>query len=226
MSGTENACLSGRDTKHVTIWFQNKRQTERKTALNHHHNTDHPHINRRNATPHHAQPLRLLPSPHLASPTDSRTTRPSLDRIASRSELRAPGTPKRQHNPQASPWDNMPSSPLGPPDSPEPVREKAYVEFGKQRVKAKERRSLEWACAAARVEKGGREDDGMEVDLDDLLEGEETEEEDVHEAVTPNSSFAHGMGDIPSKLLSLKSTTLADEDIMAAYVLCGLGRRS
>lgn len=192
---------------------------ERKVALN---NNDQSHKNRSSTKSHHALPL--LPSPHLPSPTEIRTTRPSLDRIASRSELRAPGTPKRQHNPQASPWDNMPSSPLGPPDSPEPVREKAYVEFGKQRVKAKERRSLEWACAAARVEQDVRRDDDM--DLDDLLEGDETEEEDVHEAVTPNSSFGHGVGDVPNKLLSLKSATLEDEDLMAAYVLCGLGRRS
>ena len=171
----------------------------------------------------------LLPSP---SSTGTSTALPSLDHIASRSELRVASTPRRQHNPQAFPWDNMPSSPLGPPESPERVREKAYVEFGKQRVKARERRSLEWACAAARIEKGVRRgDDGMDRDLDDLLEGNETEEEeeeeeDAHEAVTPSSSFGHGFGDAPHKVLSLKDATLEDEDLMAAYVLCGLGRSS
>ena len=99
-------------------------------------------------------------------------------------------------------------------------------------MKVRERRSLEWACAAARIEKGVRRgDDGMDRDLDDLLEGNETEEEeeeeeDAHEAVTPSSSFGHGFGDVTHKVLSLKDATLEDEDLMAAYVLCGLGRSS
>ena len=195
---------------------------ERKYALN---ITDHSHKNRNSTKSHHT------PSPHppthIPSFTETSTTRPSLDHIASHSELRVPGTPKRQHNPQALPWDNMPSSPLAPSESPEPVREKAYVEFGKQRVQAKERRSLEWACAAARIEKGVRRDnDGMAIGLDDLLEGNETEEEDIHEAVTPNSSIGHGFSDVPNKVLSLNDATLENEDLMAAYVLCGLGRSS
>ena len=198
---------------------------ERKVALNNNNNnSDYSHKNRNGMK---SPPL--LPSP---SSTGTSTALPSLDHIASRSELRVASTPRRQHNPQAFPWDNMPSSPLGPPESPERVREKAYVEFGKQRVKARERRSLEWACAAARIEKGVRRgDDGMDRDLDDLLEGNETEEEeeeeeDAHEAVTPSSSFGHGFGDVPHKVLSLKDATLEDEDLMAAYVLCGLGRSS
>ena len=200
---------------------------ERKVALNNNNNnnSDYSHKNRNTLK---SPPL--LPSPSSTGTTS--TALPSLDHIASRSELRVASTPRRQHNPQAFPWDNMPSSPLGPPESPERVREKAYVEFGKQRVKARERRSLEWACAAARIEKGVRRgDDGMDRDLDDLLEGNETEEEeeeeeDAHEAVTPSSSFGHGFGDAPHKVLSLKDATLEDEDLMAAYVLCGLGRSS
>lgn len=78
--------------------------------------------------------------------------RPSLDRVASRSELRAaaPRTPSRRPAapaPDGGPpiWDAMLSSPLAPPISP-PARE--FIDFGNN---AKTRRTLEWACAAARV---------------------------------------------------------------------------
>lgn len=214
-----------RETKHVTIWFQNKRQMERKYALHNSTNSS----NNRSSNTHRKQSVpQLLPSPPLPSPT--RTALPSLDRIASRSELRAPSTPKRKHDPHASAWENMPSSPLGPPASPESVRETAYVEFGKHRVIARGRRTLEWACAAARVSGTGtgkeneRGDTSMDLDLDDLGEGEETEEEEAHEAVTPNSSFTHGGGSA-TRTQNLKKATIQDEDMMAAYVLCGLGRR-
>lgn len=120
----------------------------------------------------------------------------------------------------------MPSSPPGPPGSPESVREVTYVEFGKQRVEARGRRTLEWACAAARVTANESADASMDLDLDDLC-GDETDEEEVHEAVTPNGSFEYGIQDVGT-MQSLKATAAAmklqDEDIMAAYVLCGLGR--
>jgi hypothetical protein len=92
-------------------------------------------------------------------------------------------------------------------------------------VQARGRRTLEWACASARVAASEGVDVSMDLNLDDLRGDETDEEEEVHEAVTPNSSFGHGVGDVK---MSLKVTTasmaLRDEDIMAAYVLCGLGR--
>jgi hypothetical protein len=171
-------------------------------------------------------------------PTTTTTTLsvPSLDHIASRTELRnpPPHTPARQPNPRAFVWDNMPSSPLGPSDTFETVqeREKAYVEFGRQRVKAKGRRTLEWACASARVAgSGGKEnvdisgDVGMalDLDIDEIGEGDEEDEtdEEVHEAVTPDSSFGPGVGTVGG-ISGSKATLMADE-MMAAYVLCGLG---
>lgn len=89
------------------------------------------------------------PSP---SATCKSTSCPSLDRVASRSELRvaAPRTPSRRHNPSGAIWENMPSSPLAPPVSPPP---REFIDFGKN---TRTMRTLEWACAAARVaEKDG-----------------------------------------------------------------------
>lgn len=91
------------------------------------------------------------PSPSATSKSTSNSC-PSLDRVASRSELRVapPRTPSRRHNPSGAIWENMPSSPLAPPVSP-PSRE--FIDFGKN---TRTRRTLEWACAAARVaEKDG-----------------------------------------------------------------------
>ena len=84
------------------------------------------------------------PSP---SATSKSTSCPSLDHVASRSELRvaAPRTPSRRHNPSGAIWENMPSSPLVPPISPPP---REFIDFGKN---TRTRRTLEWACAAARV---------------------------------------------------------------------------
>jgi hypothetical protein len=104
----------------------------------------------------------------------------------------------------------MLSSPPAPLNSP-PSRE--YVDFAKHG----RRRTLEWACAAARL--GGiqeKEDDGNETD------------EEAHEALTPNSSLsrddigwqvdqADGDDDMMMK-------GIQDEDMMrAALALCGLG---
>jgi len=224
------------ETKHVTIWFQNKRQMDRKVALQ---NTTN-HSNGRTSYQHPQQ--YLLPNspcmPFAMQPTTSMAPRPSLDHIASRSELRylAPHTPSRQHNPHAAVWENMPSSPLGPgTDTYESVREReeAYIEFSKRRVKLKGRKSLEWACASARVAGSGKENASLNgnvnmsaaLDLDDLgevEEGDETDEpEEVHEAVTPNSSFEHSLG-AAGRTRGSKAM-IQDEEMMAAYVLCGLG---
>jgi hypothetical protein len=124
----------------------------------------------------------------------------------------------------------MPSSPLSPSDTaPESVRdrEEVYVEFGRQREKAKGRRTLEWACASARVAGSGKENENcrvgvsMALGLDKLQEeGDETDEaEDDHEAVTPGSSFTNGVAERNPGLKAM----IQDEDMMAAYILCGLG---
>ncbi|KAF9561632.1 homeobox-domain-containing protein [Agrocybe pediades] len=153
------ANAGGMEIKSVTIWFQNKRQTERKTAAS---NTGANTTSNSNVVPnitstihtfslHNSQSTSRTASPPFSvssrSTTSSTTSsRPSLDRVASRSELRvgAPRTPSRRPNTTGAIWDNMPSSPLAPPISP-PARE--FIEFGN----ARSRRTLEWACAAARL---------------------------------------------------------------------------
>ena len=100
------------------------------------------------------------PSPSM---TGKSTSCPSLDRVASRSELRvaAPRTPSRRHNPSGAIWENMPSSPLAPPVSPPPQE---FIDFGKN---TRTRRTLEWACAAARVaEKDNSHSSEMNFGLD------------------------------------------------------------
>ncbi|KIM82295.1 hypothetical protein PILCRDRAFT_820678 [Piloderma croceum F 1598] len=233
---------AGMETKHITIWFQNKRQMDRRVALSNATNKSSNRVN-------YQLPHVPLSTTQSRAPTYTSTgiRRPSLDRIASHSELRnpPPRTPSRRHtnhnqNQNQNVWENMPSSPLGPPDTPESVREEAYLEFGRLRERAKGRRTLEWACASARVagsasgkenRRGGvdgmhGDDVSMALDLDKLSEeegGDETDEaEDVHEAVTPSSSFSkeeEGKRNPPGLLKAM----IQDEDMMAAYILCGLG---
>ncbi|KAK2464891.1 hypothetical protein APHAL10511_002967 [Amanita phalloides] len=130
------AKVGGMEVKSVTIWFQNKRQTERRVALL---NSD---------TLVSTTSLVTIKGPQPSAPTHSpSSSRPCLDRVASRTELRtlAPRTPTRRRSPRANLWDNMPSSPITSPISPPPLE---YLELAKnQRVK----RTLEWACAAARL---------------------------------------------------------------------------
>ncbi|KAF9535633.1 hypothetical protein CPB83DRAFT_872464 [Crepidotus variabilis] len=168
------AKAGGMEIKSVTIWFQNKRQTERKTAATNsgqantfneanvqpnitstihtfslHNDT---HSTSRTASPPFSASSRSsgysVPGHHQPSAaSSSSSSRPSLDRVASRSELRnmAPRTPSRRPIVSGHLYDSMPSSPLGPPISP-PSRD--FIDFGKN---AKTRRTLEWACAAARL---------------------------------------------------------------------------
>ncbi|KAH7886346.1 homeobox-domain-containing protein [Phlebopus sp. FC_14] len=274
------AQAAGMEMKSVTIWFQNKRQTERKVALHqatNHANTDHhrlqahfpEHLSSHDSTSSTSPTtatfaLGTLPHTHTARPAHAHArtistssihtprrkitpprARPSLDRVAARSESRLPPprTPTKPHNPNASPWDNMPSSPLAPPASP-PTRD--FVDF------VGSGRTLEWACAAARLaekEKEGRVGAGgvrrSLAGAADTDAGEETEEDDV-EAVTPNGSQG-SVGDVawrdgrrlvpasqkqPLNELSDRrpgsaKDAVQDDDMMrAALVLCGLGRRS
>jgi len=113
----------------------------------------------------------LHSSDSLPSPT-----RPSLDRVASRSELRTPSSHthhnhtqshNRPHSPrrlssfqpthptsahhQRQLYDHLPSSPLYPPTSPPTPLARDFLDFGKSTSNAKTRRTLEWACEAARI---------------------------------------------------------------------------
>ena len=84
-------------------------------------------------------------------------------------------------------------------------------------------RSLEWACAAARLvgkrtgSAAPRRDD---ADDDD----DETDEEEVHEAVTPKASLIRD-GDTGSDVCNKKPKEPENELMDAALLLCGLGRK-
>jgi hypothetical protein len=93
----------------------------------------------------------------------------------------------------------------------------------------KHTRSLEWACAAARLvgkDSAPRRDDADEDD-------DETDEEEAHEALTPKASL---IGDatadvfwdprsVAAKADSNKPRDTENELMDAALLLCGLGRK-
>ncbi|KAG2358869.1 hypothetical protein BDR07DRAFT_1472974 [Suillus spraguei] len=231
------ANTAGMEIKSVTIWFQNKRQTERKVALHNATNISNEDGSSSPPLTHgHASSSRYIHSrsgsfSSLHTPRRRITPprpRPSLDRVAARSEsrLQPPRTPTKPRNPHASLWDNMPSSPLAPASP--PARDLVdFVGSG---------RTLEWACAAARL--SGRR---QEADA-----GAETEEEEI-EAVTPEGSLGAGddawnkstafpfqkRGHVARNLkfapivVNGRKSAIQDDDMMrAALVLCGLGKRS
>jgi hypothetical protein len=126
--------------------------------------------------------------------------------IASRSELREiDRTPKRRSgsNPSATLWESSPSSVVSPLSD-------EYVEFGKSHST----RTLEWACAAARLAvktKSSRHD----LDQDD-----ETDE-DEPEIITPEST----LGSEDSRWTAGATVQTEDHggDVMsAALALCRL----
>ncbi|TFY70924.1 hypothetical protein EVG20_g2088 [Dentipellis fragilis] len=139
------------------------------------------------------------------------TGRPNLEAIATRSELRTTPTRRRVRDPNASLWDNMPSSPLAPPSPPQ----------------------RDGACAAARLagkEGGSARARGNEDDLPDL--DDETDEE-PQEAITPMGSLGSAdpfwvsgsEGKAKVKENEGGKGNAADDEVMsAALVLCGLGR--
>ncbi|KAJ7905027.1 homeodomain transcription factor [Mycena leptocephala] len=225
------------EVKSVTIWFQNKRQTERRTTLASGRvpppviiNTSRGNYQR---APSPVQSSSMVRSPSTASSASSASTtstsaskRPSLDCVASRSELRppAPRTPSRRHNPHAPLWENMPSSPLGPHFSP-PARD--YVDFGNdQRT-----RTLEWACARRRLV--GKAERGLALPV--LTSDDEDTDVEPDEAVTPPSTWDDGDARwaVNSRRDAKKNeerTVVSkpgepDDDTMrAALALCGLMR--
>ncbi|KAJ6615637.1 hypothetical protein B0H10DRAFT_2220278 [Mycena sp. CBHHK59/15] len=207
------------EVKSVTIWFQNKRQTERRTTLASGRIPPTVIINNHGAYQRVPSPL---PSPSIsassASTTSTSSRRPSLDCVASRSELRAPAprTPSRRHNPHAPLWENMPSSPLAPQFSP-PARD--FVEFGlEQRT-----RTLEWACARRRL--AGKDERGGALPA---LVSDDDADTDVEsdEAVTPPRTWGEGdvrwIGKIGGKTTTLKAGEPDDDMMKAALALCGM----
>jgi hypothetical protein len=148
--------------------------------------------------------------------------------MAQRSELRtAPArTPFKRPDPTKSPWDNMPSSPLAPPSPPE----QDFVHFGMRTHKHS--RSLEWACAAARLV-GKRAGGARGGDTND--DEDETDEEDPYEAITPMGSLLGDAGsDIfwdarslsTKRAISMEKPKDSESELMdAALLLCGLGRK-
>jgi hypothetical protein len=94
----------------------------------------------------------------------------------------------------------------------------------------KHTRSLEWACAAARLV--GKHSTPHREDADD--DNDETDEEEVHEALTPTASL---IGDTGGSVFwgakSITARTVINEkpkdpenELMdAALLLCGLGRK-
>ncbi|KAJ6604712.1 homeodomain transcription factor [Mycena vulgaris] len=198
------------EVKSVTIWFQNKRQTERRATSRRTHKLD----TIRNSTTTHPHRKKSSANNSASSTSTSTSRRPSLDRVASRSELRAPAprTPSRRHNPHAPLWANMASSPIAPPFSP-PARD--YVEFGQ----GQHTRTLEWACARRRLS-GKGEGAGVPGLVDDT--GGDTDV-DVEEAVTPPSSCdSSWTGNIGGSLTVLKGGEPDDDMMKAALALCGL----
>ena len=246
-----------RELRSVTVWFQNKRQTERKSALTSTSTASGLVLSS-------SQPSSSLTRPKIGSSsasssrhshsrlrTQSLTGRPSLDDVASRSECRLqPATPPRKSLSSSSPgyalWENMPSSPIEPPsNSPEATR--AFVEFGRK-GKLKRTKTLEWACAAARLSDRKshhghqlKKEERERVDLDHLNlglvddDGGDTELDEDHEAITPFHSFrrervnstpsvmSEGGQETPRKGSASGGKANHDEETMnAALVLCGL----
>jgi hypothetical protein len=231
----------------VTIWFQNRRQNERKASLNSAMAmaaaTAEPTSSPVAVRPTLRRCRARAPIPHTSHPSPyahpppqnslaSLTRRPTLEVMARRSELRtAPlRTPTKRPDPNKSLWDNMPSSPLAPPSPPE----QELVQFGMGMQN--HTRSLEWACAAARLV-GKRSDSAVPRRDDDDDDDDETDEEDVHEAVTPKASLirvGNPGGDVFWDARSVAAKSVPDKEkskdpeneIMdAALLLCGLGRK-
>ncbi|KAJ7492562.1 homeodomain transcription factor [Mycena latifolia] len=199
----------GMEVKSVTVWFQNKRQSERKATSRRTHNTTH-------TTTTHPYPKLSTANSRASSTSTSASRRPSLnlDQVASRSEkpVPTPRTPSRRHNPHAPLWANMASSPIGPPSSP---ASRDFVEF----AQGQRTRTLEWACARRRLT-GKEEGTGVPRLLEDTDGDTDVE---VDEAVTPpsscDSSWTGSIGGTPT---IFKAGEPDDDTMHAALALCGM----
>ncbi|KAI0045207.1 hypothetical protein FA95DRAFT_1561344 [Auriscalpium vulgare] len=224
----------GMDYKAITVWFQNKRQSEKRKAW-----TKNARAKKRALARQEALVATVEDPPSLKSGI-------SLDRIASMAERspssshqsftlpltsRPPLTPRRGTSRRVSPstpiprselWMHMPSS---PPDAPpSPAVEK--IRLSLLPPKSKAAKSLEWACANARADRRnarGKENRAPKIILspsarrgyaETEVDDSETETE-PDEAVTPSRSLASidGFG------VSMK--TEPAEDVEAAMLLLG-----
>ncbi|KAF7324801.1 Homeobox domain-containing protein [Mycena kentingensis (nom. inval.)] len=176
----QTAAQSGMEVKSVTIWFQNRRQTDRRAIV----------ASGRVSQPAVANPARVVAPNRRSSPSTASSTstsaprRPSLDSVASRTELHfpPPRTPSKRRDPHAALWENMASSPITAPYSPPP---REFVEFGLEQRS----RTLEWACARRRMaSKAERELRKANPGLLMMGDDEDTDIEPV-EAVTPPSTW-------------------------------------
>jgi Homeodomain-containing transcription factor len=184
-----------REIKSVTIWFQNRRQKERKA-------TQHQETSRST----------VMASQGMLSTS----SRPSLESITSRSELRVPSLRMRfcQHSTNATAWDQMPSS---PPTSRSSSPQREFIEFGRDQGT----RTLEWACAIERAAmKEGRVGRAERQTMLDV--GRNTEEP------TPTCTLAKGdtKMEAGSRMVWLHRGIFRDDDTMnAVLALCKLRRK-
>ncbi|KAI0315258.1 homeobox domain-containing protein [Amylostereum chailletii] len=237
----------GMDYKSITVWFQNKRQSEKRKAW-----TRNDRAKKRAEAQLAAAIYRgELPKPPPSNPLIS------LDRIASLSErpsdpptsIRTPLTPKKRRTaedcspPGRSPcdlWMHMPSSPMQTPSSP---AENTRLLLAPTLTKP--RKSLEWACTKARVSeksyRRGKENTGSRrssrvlrrpvyISGDTDVEGSDTEVE-PDEAVTPSGSLlsipipslfsGSGEDDGEETVRSKTNDKSRPADVEAAMVLLG-----
>ncbi|KAJ7254053.1 hypothetical protein B0H12DRAFT_1233491 [Mycena haematopus] len=189
----------------VTRWFQSKRK-----ATSRHRPTRNTTIT--DSTNTHQHPKSSSSASSRSSSTTSTSTstsrRPSLDHVASRSELRAPPprTPSRRYNSHVPLWVNMASSPIPPPSSP---FARDYVEFGQgQRM-----RSLEWACARSRLT--AKDQETVPELVHDPWDDTDVE---IEEAITPPRSCDSSWTDGKRS----KGGEHDEETMKAAMALCDL----
>ncbi|KAJ3715779.1 hypothetical protein C8R42DRAFT_725581 [Lentinula raphanica] len=204
------------ETKSVTIWFQNKRQLERKGS---------------SATLD-TQSRRSSPSsaPYTFAPASSQplVARPSLDRVASRSELpqSSPRTPSRHRDPARPIWEAMPSSPSFPVMSPSA---KDYVEFGK----LTRTRTLEWACARRRLaaKSGDNLEEDDEMEEDDMI----AHRKSVYSRTNSSTRSVSTVSEKEGRMLDVDAVVepagkgypgVEDDMLKAALALCGLQGKS
>ena len=153
-------------------------------------------------------------------------------------------------NPKRSLWEDMPSSPILPNVEPSSPSTKDYVDFATSRKNKPLRRSLEWACATARLSGKTAPHPPLEDEDEDATirfappprwgGDEDTDVDSIcseqHEAITPDCSQASIDVFIPKSNPSLSRQSLmnvdaderkAESDIMdAAWALCGLSQMS
>lgn len=101
--------------------------------------------------------------------------------------------------------------------------------------RSKQARSLEWACAAARLVGSKHRGSGGDANDNDDDEDETDEEEDLHEAITPIGSLTGGgrgrdvfwdARRTAAKSTDVENTKDPESELMdAALLLCGLGRK-